>query len=66
MRTPLSSPLPLTGERDLNRRMKMSEIEKLQRWKADPRRFVREVFGVVPDAWQDEVLAAFPRNRGWR
>jgi hypothetical protein len=24
---------------------------------------VREQFGVVPDPWQDEVLAAFPRNQ---
>ena len=37
--------------------------ELLQAWKLDPRRFVREVFGAVPDAWQDEVLAAFPRNQ---
>ena len=24
--------------------------------------FVRDVFGVVPDAWQDDVLAMFPRT----
>src|SRR5947208_314137 len=41
----------------------MSEIDLLRAWKLDPRRFVREVFGVVPDGWQDEVLAAFPRNQ---
>jgi phage terminase large subunit len=41
----------------------MSETDLLRAWKLDPRRFVREVFGVVPDAWQDEVLAAFPRNQ---
>src|SRR5260221_8331960 len=41
----------------------MTETALLRAWKRDPRRFVREVFGVVPDAWQDEVLAAFPRNQ---
>src|SRR5947208_16875987 len=41
----------------------MSDIDLLRSWKLDPPRFVREVFGVVPDAWQDEVLAAFPRNQ---
>ena len=41
----------------------MSEAELLRAWKADPRRFVREQFGVTPDPWQDEVLAAFPHNQ---
>ena len=41
----------------------MSETELLRAWKADPRRFVRELFGVTPDPWQDEVLAAFPHNQ---
>src|SRR5438045_9342656 len=41
----------------------MSETDLLRAWKLDPRRFVREVFGVVPDGWQDEVLAAFARNQ---
>ena len=41
----------------------MSETELLRACRADPRRFVREVFDVVPDLWQDEVLAAFPRNQ---
>jgi phage terminase large subunit len=36
--------------------------EKLRQWRLDPRVFVREQFGVVPDAWQDDVLAAFPRS----
>ncbi len=35
----------------------------LRAWREDPRRFVREAFGVVPDPWQDEVLAAFPVNQ---
>lgn len=34
----------------------------LRRWKADPAAMVREEFGVVPDAWQAEVLALFPRH----
>src|SRR3954467_14478525 len=32
-------------------------------WWDSPPRFVREVFGVTPDPWQDEVLAAFPHNQ---
>lgn len=35
--------------------------EKLRVWKEHPPTFVREVFGVTPDAWQDDVLAAFPK-----
>lgn len=41
--------------------------EKLQadflRWRKDPRKFVREVFGVTPDPWQDDVLEAFPHKQ---
>jgi len=36
---------------------------ELAAWTEDPGRFVREQFGVVPDRWQDEVLAAFPRHQ---
>lgn len=36
--------------------------EALRRWRDEPPRFVREVFGVEPDAWQDEALAAFPSS----
>ena len=32
-------------------------------WHNDPPRFVREQFGVTPDPWQDEVLAAFPHKQ---
>lgn len=32
----------------------------LRRWREDPRIFVRELWGVEPDAWQDEVLRIFP------
>jgi phage terminase large subunit len=41
----------------------MTDLQRLQDWKARPQLFVREVFGVTPDGWQDEVLAAFPRNQ---
>jgi phage terminase large subunit len=41
----------------------MTPADLLQSWKLDPCRFVREVFGVVPDAWQADVLTAFPRNQ---
>jgi hypothetical protein len=34
---------------------------KLARWQDQPALFVRELFGVEPDAWQEEVLAAFPK-----
>jgi phage terminase large subunit len=32
---------------------------KLLAWRADPVRFVREAFGVEPDAWQADMLRAF-------
>lgn len=35
----------------------------LRRWRLDPIAFVREVFGVEPDAWQAEALAAFPNKQ---
>lgn len=34
------------------------ESDRLRRWRVDPRTFVREVFGVTPDAWQDDALIA--------
>jgi hypothetical protein len=33
--------------------------DRIRAWREDPRIFVREVFGVTPDPWQDEVLHAF-------
>lgn len=39
-----------------------ASIDKLYSWKKDPRIFVREQFGVTPDAWQDNVLEAFPHH----
>lgn len=42
----------------------MTESERakatLQRWKEHPAAFVREEFGVEPDAWQLDALEAFP------
>lgn len=35
-------------------------VERIRLWREKPQVFVREVFGATPDAWQDEVLAAFP------
>jgi hypothetical protein len=34
------------------------ESDLLRRWRMDPRAFVRECFGVTPDAWQDDALLA--------
>jgi hypothetical protein len=36
--------------------------QAFEAWKENPPRFVRNVFGVRPDPWQDEVLAAFPKQ----
>jgi len=32
-------------------------------WLEKPQVFVREVFGVTPDPWQDDILEAFPHNQ---
>lgn len=37
-------------------------LEQLLRWKQAPQIMVRELFGVTPDPWQDEALAAFPNT----
>lgn len=39
-----------------------SASDNLRRWRERPDLFVREVFGVTPDAWQDEALQAFPTS----
>lgn len=36
--------------------------ERIRLWREKPHAMVRELFGTVPDAWQDEVLEAFPHN----
>ena len=38
-------------------------VAKIRRWREDPVSFVREVFGVEPDAWQVDVLRAFPTHQ---
>jgi phage terminase large subunit len=42
----------------------MTEVSRadLAAWEASPVTFVREVFGVEPDAWQTEVLEVFPKS----
>ncbi len=42
--------------------MKVSRkgVDTIIRWWERPQDFVREVFEVEPDAWQEDVLAAFP------
>jgi hypothetical protein len=37
-------------------------VDNIARWWRDPVAFVREVFKVEPDAWQADVLAAFPKS----
>lgn len=39
------------------------EATQLRRWKVDPVAFVRECLGVEPDAWQAEMLSAFPKAK---
>lgn len=36
--------------------------EKLRLWREKPHVMVREVFGVIPDAWQDDTLEMFPTS----
>ena len=45
--------------------MKASDIaaNNIRTWLEHPDIFVREVFGVTPDPWQDDVLKAFPNNQ---
>jgi phage terminase large subunit len=41
----------------------VSAASRIRTWREHPDIFVREVFGATPDAWQDEVLKAFPGNQ---
>jgi hypothetical protein len=43
--------------------MMIATADQLRAWADSPPLFVREQFGVTPDPWQDEVLAAFPRHQ---
>jgi hypothetical protein len=39
-----------------------ASVKQLMDWWDHPPKFVRDVFDATPDAWQDNVLAAFPHN----
>ena len=39
-----------------------SEKARFAAWQDSPVSFVREMFNVTPDAWQEEVLQAFPKS----
>ncbi len=43
----------------------MSELpnDKIKLWREHPSIMVQELFGVTPDAWQHDVLEAFPHNQ---
>ena len=42
---------------------KLSEAQRaIKRWREHPVAFVREVLKVEPDAWQLDVLEAFPHH----
>jgi len=43
--------------------MLSAAADNAQRWRDRPDLFVREVFGVTPDPWQDDVLRAFPSHQ---
>jgi hypothetical protein len=40
----------------------MSAADEIRRWREHPAAMVRELFGVEPDAWQADVLEAFPSH----
>lgn len=37
-------------------------VKSFTTWREKPQVMVRELFGITPDPWQDEVLAAFPHK----
>ena len=42
--------------------MSKNAADKIRDWREHPDQFVREVFGVTPDPWQDEALRLFPTS----
>ena len=40
--------------------MTQAAADRIRLWREKPHVMVRELFGVTPDAWQDDVLAMFP------
>ena len=43
--------------------MALDPAAKFREWRDHPGVMVRELFGVQPDPWQDEVLEAFPHKQ---
>lgn len=43
--------------------MAIDAAAKLREWREHPAQMVRELFHVVPDAWQEEALEVFPHHR---
>jgi phage terminase large subunit len=42
--------------------MSRAAADRIRLWREKPHVFVREVFGITPDAWQDDALALFPTS----
>ncbi len=40
----------------------MNPVQKMRRWRTDPTYFVRDQFGIDPDEWQKDALAAVARG----
>ena len=40
----------------------MNEVKALVRWRKDPVAFVKEVFEVLPDVWQEKALLGIRDN----
>ena len=36
--------------------------DRIRLWREKPQAMVRDLFGITPDAWQDDVLAMFPHK----
>lgn len=43
--------------------MTEAAIDALRRWREHPGQMVRELFDVIPEPWQDDVLEAFPHRQ---
>lgn len=41
----------------------MEAADQIRRWRESPATMVRELFGVEPDAWQQDALEEFPKSR---
>lgn len=45
-----------------NQREYAAGVEQIRKWKEAPQVMVRDLFGVIPDPWQDNVMAAFAKT----